>query len=514
MKSKSGLTLIKKANNLIEARYKFDIWETRFFLSVLAQIHRDDKDFHVYRIYYRDIIKTFGLYFGPSYNLLREGASSLMKKVLYVPYVEDGVKRETQYHIIHTIDYLTGIDGEKEILLEKQEFIDVTIAPEMKPLLLQLRDQGGFTFYELKNAIKLGVYGLRIYELLKQYQKIGWRRIKVEQIKEMFEITTEYPLFSHFYERVITPSIKEINKYTDLQVDKPEKIKDGRKVVALLFTFRKKESSTLSEPETTTDFKNEVEAAFETITSSAKPIQPTQQENEQAAETPSPVVEVVEPTRPLPSQVIAPEPSKSPDPTEALYTEFEPDVVKGFGVTPFVLVQLLQNYDAELIRKQIRITKRKRGTGEAINIAGFFVNAVKSDYNDPEEAKEEKKREKERQKALKKQALREELQELIDLVIQQENNTARKLLANDDGLRMRAIKFATKVITNSPSLQKIVEEKEYDLVTLDLLFWKQDKFLHAYFIEAIKKLEPKSFGYLKSLVERVEELDGEIRSLA
>ena len=32
-----AIVLIKKSNNLVESRYKFDIWETRFFLSILAQ---------------------------------------------------------------------------------------------------------------------------------------------------------------------------------------------------------------------------------------------------------------------------------------------------------------------------------------------------------------------------------------------------------------------------------------------------------------------------------------------
>jgi plasmid replication initiation protein len=507
MKNKSGVTLIKKANNLIESRYKFDIWESRFFLSVLAQIHKDDKDFQVYRIKYKDIIKMFGLSSKQSYGFLREGASSLMKKVLYITSLENGVEVETQYHLIRTIRYLKELNENKEeVFLENQEYIDVTVDPDMKPLLLQLRDQGGFTFYELKNVIKLTAYGLRIYELLKQYQKIGWRKLSVEEIKRTFELETEYPLFGHFYSRVIAPSVKEINKYTDLQVDEPEKIKEGKKVVALLFTFRKKESNFIAEPEPTIDFKNEVEAVFETIASNAKS---PQQQKEQEIEMPSPVAEVVEVTRPLPSQV--PEPVKSPDPSEALYNEFEADVIKGFGVTPFVLVNLIQTYDAEQIRKQIRITKRKRGTGEAINIAGFFVNAVKSDYNDPEEAKEEKKRAQEREKAQKKQALREELQELVVWVIQQENNTVRKLLANDEGLRLRAIEYAKKVITNSPRLQKGILEKNYDLETLDLMFWKEDKLLHTQFIEAIKKLEPKAFGFLKSLHERVEELDLELK---
>ena len=58
---KSGIALIKKSNDLIEARYKFDVWETRFFLTVLSKIHKDDEEFETYRIYYKEIIKTFGL---------------------------------------------------------------------------------------------------------------------------------------------------------------------------------------------------------------------------------------------------------------------------------------------------------------------------------------------------------------------------------------------------------------------------------------------------------------------
>ena len=60
-KRNTGVKLIKKANKLVESRYKFDIWETRIFISVLAQINREDEDFKVYRIHYKDVIKNFNL---------------------------------------------------------------------------------------------------------------------------------------------------------------------------------------------------------------------------------------------------------------------------------------------------------------------------------------------------------------------------------------------------------------------------------------------------------------------
>ena len=79
-----GIVVIKKSNQLIEARYKFDVWETRIFLSVLSNIKRDDEDFKVYRIWYREVIKSFGLKSGQSYAFLRDAARSLIRKVFNI----------------------------------------------------------------------------------------------------------------------------------------------------------------------------------------------------------------------------------------------------------------------------------------------------------------------------------------------------------------------------------------------------------------------------------------------
>lgn len=234
--AKAGIILIKKANNLIESRYKFDIWETRFFLSVLAQIRKEDDDFHTYRIWYKDMIKTFGLKSGDSYSLLRDAAKSLMSKQFHVNYEKDGFIRETAYQILITADYLKESQEGKRI--EQQEYIDIKVHSEMKPFLLQL--QQNFTAYDLRNVVKLGVYPVRVYELLKQYQNIGSRTLEVEEIKRMFGVTEQYQLFGDFLRWIIKPSIREINAHTDLTVTSWEKVKEGKKVVALRFFFRRK----------------------------------------------------------------------------------------------------------------------------------------------------------------------------------------------------------------------------------------------------------------------------------
>jgi plasmid replication initiation protein len=481
-------SLVVSSNDLIHAKYDLNLWQKRLFVYAISQIQKDDKDFAPIRMYIVDILNFYQASDGTKNYKAIIDAPAKLDRTIEIPYLSE--LGHTRYAYVKLIQKVTIPTSENT----ENQYIEITFNNELKPHLLDLKAK--FLKYDITNIIKLqSVYSFRMFELLKSYEYRTEIEFKLDYLRMIFEVENSYKAYRDFKKFIILKSQEDLLKYCDITFTFTEK-KTKNKVTSLLFLIAKNKKETVVEivkSPKSANIKNKIKAV----------------------EEPKPkYIHNVGIDANATKEPIAPEPSKSPDPTEALYTEFEADVVKGFGVTPFVLVQLLQNYDAELIRKQIRITKRKRGTGEAINIAGFFVNAVKSDYNDPEEAKEEKKREKERQKALKKQALREELQELIDLVIQQENNTARKLLANDEGLRMRAIEYATKVITNSPSLQKIVEEKEYDLATLDLLFWKQDKFLHAYFIEAIKKLEPKSFGYLKSLVERVEELDVEIKSLA
>ena len=127
-KQKKGkvVSLIRKSNNLIEAKYNFDVWEMRLFLMLISQIRRDDQDFGTYRIYYRDVAKTFGLNLKRGYAEIRESAKSLLDKKFYVDTMVDGFQRQDIYHIIRKINVLKeGQEGKAGI--ENQEYIDVKI---------------------------------------------------------------------------------------------------------------------------------------------------------------------------------------------------------------------------------------------------------------------------------------------------------------------------------------------------------------------------------------------------
>ena len=341
-KTNKGIVVIKKSNNLIESRYKFDIWETRFFLSVLAQIRRGDEDFHPYRIWYKDVIKTFGLKSGDSYALLRTAAQSLMGKSFFVSYEKEGATREQQYHILRKIDYLK--EGQAK---ENHEYIDVTVEQEMRPFLLEL--QKNFTAYDLRNIVKLNVYPVRVYELLKQYESIGHRKLEVEEMKKMFEVSDKYKAFGDFYRWVVKPAITEINKHTDLTITDVEKIKEGRRVTALKFRFKGKRGEELAV------------ARGESV---VKEYEFTEPDN---------VVHDV-------------------SDKDRIFELFHKDVVKRFGVTPSSFLRLLDDYNEEQIAQAVRVTGRAKYNQQIkSNTAGYFVQALKEGYTDEKEEADRKK---------------------------------------------------------------------------------------------------------------------------
>jgi plasmid replication initiation protein len=460
-KANQGITLIKKANNLIESRFKFDIWEMRYFLSLISQIRREDEEFRTYRVWYKDIVKTFGIKSHRSYDMLRDAAHTLLQKKFYITSVENGFERETAYHIIRTVNYLKkGQEGKEEV--EKQEYIDVTIEPEMKPLLLQL--QKNFTAYDLKYVINLGVYAVRMYELLKQYESIGKRTLWFDELKKMFELENEYPDFSNFYRRVVEPSIEEINKNTDIFVSEVEKIKEGKKVAALLFRFRKNKNTATNQ-----------------LSLLLSPNENTIIQFEEA--------EILE------SKITGEDTESNSIDSDKRFTTFYPKVVETLGVSPSVFLDLAKKYTDEQLEQAIRVTHRAKIDGQIkTNISGFFVQAVKNGYTDQKEEriKKEKKEELKKKLETQKEALEAEKQsDIYDRI--------RELTAVNPFLTTDAIETIKQTELGRKLIQ--IEEDKLDR-PLDVDDFRQIKDLRTLVIDTLFIKNMDSFS---DIIQEYEE---------
>lgn len=469
-KSSTGITLIKKANNLIESRYKFDIWETRVFLSVLSQIRREDDKFHVYRIRYKEVINNFELKSGDSYEYLRKAAKGLMRQQFYVTYDKEGVGRETAYQIIITADYMkAGTEGETSKRVESQEYIDVQVHPEMKPFLLQL--QKNFTAYDLKNVVKLGVYPIRIYELMKQYETIGWRTLDIDELKRMFELTKEYKRFNDFYRFVISPAVRDINKHTDLDIIDVKKIKEGRRVVALKFIIQGRRSP-----------KNPAQVSlFTDVTQKGPFLIPEKAIDDRVGE----------------------EAKFSVTETDRLFSLFQEIVVQKYGVTPSVFLDLLKSTTEEKVRQAIRVTQRAKANAQIkSNVAGFFIKALRTGFTDEKEEtkKREEKAEKKKQHLILLQTLKDQKESDI-------NDAIRELISKEPKLTELSIAELKQNSLSGIYIEKKELELKRSLVVDD---FREDETLRKMVKQQIMDMRPTQFeNIIKAFGLSVAKLEGE-----
>ena len=82
------------------------------------------------------------------------------------------------------------------------------------------------------------IHAIRIYELLKQYQNIRERVISIPEIKECCGVIDKLKKYNNFEKKILLIAKREINEKSDISFEF-ERIKDGRKIVAIKFLISK-----------------------------------------------------------------------------------------------------------------------------------------------------------------------------------------------------------------------------------------------------------------------------------
>lgn len=219
--------IIRKSNELINARYKLSIAEQRLVLLLASSISPNDEDFKDYEIRVSDFIKMFGLESDKSiYQKLEQAAEGLLNQKIIL---QNNETRE----LTNWLSYVKYVKGSGIINLEFHK--------SLKPYFLQLKSH--FTQYDSKYVINFkSQYSIRIYELLKMdayREKNGYfeKKFEVSELRLLLSVNKkDYSLFSNFRDKVIEPAIKEILGKTDLHVHGIIYGKTGRKITNITFS--------------------------------------------------------------------------------------------------------------------------------------------------------------------------------------------------------------------------------------------------------------------------------------
>jgi len=213
--SKLNSLKIDKSYSLINAKYKLNPIEIKLVLSIVGLVRSDDEELKDYII----PLKHFEfLTKNENYTRLRQACKSLFSKPLEIE-TDRGWKMFTWFSYIE----YDRVDSVLRCRLDK----------EMKPYLIQLKEN--FKSYSLKYILQMdSQYSIRLYELLKQYEKIGERKFALEELYETLQVSKSSRAIGQFKRSILHFAQEELEKYSDIHFEY-EEIKPSRKITGIKF---------------------------------------------------------------------------------------------------------------------------------------------------------------------------------------------------------------------------------------------------------------------------------------
>lgn len=224
-------SLVVKGNDLIRhTRYDLSLSEQKILIYIISKIVAEDKDFKHIKFKIVEYCDIAGIKRGGTeYEYIKDSIQSLRNKSWWIK----AGKRDILFSWIDTA-----------VIEENNGEVDIVLSESLRPYLLDIK--GNFTKYELINILVLhSKYSVRLYELFKSYLWLHYWEIGLKEFRELINIEDKYKDFTEFKRNVVLPSIKEINKYTDLQIDF-NTIKKGRSIDKLCFTIKEKKGVQLT----------------------------------------------------------------------------------------------------------------------------------------------------------------------------------------------------------------------------------------------------------------------------
>ena len=154
---------------------------------------------------------------------LKATVKSLMSKPLELPTEDD-----KDWELVNWFSYFK---------YNHRGVITCRFDKRLKPYLLEII--GTRILADFRHLLAMNsTYSKRIYLLLKEYNKIGSRTFKVEELQDILKVPKSLKVYADFKRKALKKAEIDINKFTDLEVKLSEK-KRARRVVEITYTIKK-----------------------------------------------------------------------------------------------------------------------------------------------------------------------------------------------------------------------------------------------------------------------------------
>ena len=220
--------IVKQDYRLINSKYKLNTAEMKFVLIALAQIKREDEELKIYSIGVNEIAEIMNR--KQNHTQLKQ----FVKKLLSKPIVID-----TENNGFIVANWFADIE-----YINNEARFEVTISHKLKPYLLELKSR--FVTFNMQYILPLASnYSIRIYQLLKESEKLTKRTFTVAELQSLLQVPKSLLNYADFKRKVLKVAERELIENCDIFFEY-EEIKTGRRVTEIL--FRIKSNKNFEEP--------------------------------------------------------------------------------------------------------------------------------------------------------------------------------------------------------------------------------------------------------------------------
>ena len=190
--------IVQKRNVLNELRANnLTLQELRFFSIYLSKINPRDTSTRIVRFKLSEFQKIMN-FKELKISQIKAATNSLLKKIVDVPLEKGGYDSFQLFK-------------KCRVSLDNDEwYIDIMPYKRRNDIF---KDK--YFKYELWNALRLkSANQIRMYEILKQYETIGKREIRVDDLQQL--LGTNYPRWNNFKAKVLDPCQQALKQFTDI----------------------------------------------------------------------------------------------------------------------------------------------------------------------------------------------------------------------------------------------------------------------------------------------------------
>jgi plasmid replication initiation protein len=209
-------------------RYSLTYDELRLIEIYLARVNPRDVDSRRVRMSVANLKEILGYSDSTTLSIprLKSIAVSLLKKVVEMDY---GNGEFAAFQLFSCFEYRRDKN--------REWFLEIDAHDKMLPYIFELKRS--YVSYPLEHVLALKSSNqIRLYQLLKQYQKLNRRELSLVDLREMLGIEEgAYPRYAIFNRDVLKPCQDMINRVTDIVFQYTTK-RQNRRITAIVFEIQ------------------------------------------------------------------------------------------------------------------------------------------------------------------------------------------------------------------------------------------------------------------------------------